>query len=59
MTTDVCAAKLGQPDVSGMRVCGLPVVYLSAGERGNTYSGWYHKDRTDEDHHAVPKAWVR
>jgi hypothetical protein len=52
--TDVCAAKIGPP--GQMRECGSKVVYLAAGERGNTYSGWYHEDPAD--HHAVPRAWV-
>lgn len=60
MTTDVCAAKLGRPDVTnGMRVCRLPVVYLTAGERGNTFTGWYHESGDVSDHHAVPESWVR
>lgn len=52
--TDVCARKLGEP--YRMHECGKPVVYLTAGERGNTYSGWYHEDPAD--HNAVPRRWV-
>lgn len=39
--------------------CGGSAVYLTVGERGVPYTGWYHLDRQIVDHHAVPESWIR
>lgn len=56
-----CAAKISSPSTSGMQVCGLPCVYLTAEqaqETGRLYSGWHHVDSAAVDHHAVPASLV-
>lgn len=48
-----CIVKLGEP--YAMYECGAATEYRSdpAG-----YAGWYHRDTTIIDHHAVPGSWI-
>ena len=60
---DICVAKIGTPDVArGMKTCGLECEYLTAEQterRGwGRFSGWYHSERVNTDHHAVPKRMI-
>lgn len=54
---DVCVAKVGKP--YGMRECGEPCEYLTRGQDGVTYTGWYHLRGVVLGHHAVPSRMIR
>ena len=57
MKTETCAVKI---ETEGNRPCGGAMVYLKAGDRGASFTGWYHIDPHLDIHHwPVPKSWVR
>jgi hypothetical protein len=47
-----CIVKIGEP--GNLRECGAATEY---GQR-DLYTGYYHKDTTITDHHAVPGSWI-